>query len=84
MARLSSAVARSRRRWRKMRIKLLVPMAGAEGVWQPGQEADFDDDDAKRFILAGYAVAVEETKIVPETAALEIPEQAIAFKPKRR
>ncbi|MBT9154962.1 MAG: hypothetical protein DDT39_01652 [Firmicutes bacterium] len=67
-----------------MRIKLLVPVAGAEGVWQSGQEADFDDDDAERFILAGYAVVVEEIEFVLETATLEIPEQAIAFKSKRR
>lgn len=43
-----------------MKIKMLVPLCGLSFSLAPGDETDrFDDEEARRYIDAGYAVAVD-------------------------
>ncbi|TGR71415.1 hypothetical protein EN837_08350 [bacterium M00.F.Ca.ET.194.01.1.1] len=43
-----------------MKVKLLVGLSGNKYSLSPGDERDFDDDEAERLIAAGYAVKVDE------------------------
>ncbi|WP_312942393.1 hypothetical protein [Agrobacterium pusense] len=43
-----------------MKVELLVGLSGNEYSLSPGDQRDFDDDEADRLIAAGYAVKVDE------------------------
>ncbi|KAA3504369.1 hypothetical protein DXM27_03785 [Rhizobium rhizogenes] len=43
-----------------MKVKLLVGLSGNEYSLSPGDDRDFEDDEAGRLIDAGYAVKVGE------------------------
>ncbi|UXT48843.1 hypothetical protein FY136_06145 [Agrobacterium tumefaciens] len=42
-----------------MKVKLLVGLSGNEYSLSPGDERDFEADEAERLIAAGYAVKVD-------------------------
>jgi hypothetical protein len=62
-----------------MRVKLTVGMAGADISLSPGDVHEFPDDEAQRFIDAGYAVAEEPA----EPVAAKAPVKAAAPKAKK-
>lgn len=43
-----------------MKVKLLVGLSGNEYSLSPGDDRDFENDEAERLIAAGYAVKVDE------------------------
>lgn len=43
-----------------MKVKLLVGLSGNEFSLSPGDQGDFEDNEAERLIAAGYAVKVDE------------------------
>lgn len=47
-----------------MNIKLLTRMAGPEGNHPPGSVVSYDEKKAAQMIKCGYAVAIDEPKIV--------------------
>lgn len=56
-----------------MLIRMLVGLAGTPAL-RPGDQHDFPQDEAIRFVTAGFAVPVTETKL--ESAdALPAPER---------
>ncbi|KAB0462408.1 hypothetical protein [Agrobacterium radiobacter] len=44
-----------------MKLKLLIGLSGNEYSLSPGDERDFEDDEAERLIAAGYAVKVDDS-----------------------
>lgn len=54
-----------------MRIKMVVGLSGPTILLNPGDEHEFPDDEALRFINAGFAVPVSERAV----------EHAIKFPP---
>jgi len=47
-----------------MKIQLTSRMAGPEGNYPPGSVIDCDENKAAQMIKGGYAVAIDEPKIV--------------------
>lgn len=47
-----------------MAVKLLKRMAGPEGNYPPGPIVSYDEKEAAKLIKGGYAVAIDEPKIV--------------------
>lgn len=47
-----------------MAVKLLKRMAGPEGNYPPGSIVSYDEKEAAKSIKGGYAVAIDEPKIV--------------------
>ena len=47
-----------------MAVKLLKRMAGPEGNYPPGSIVSYDEKEAAKLIKGGYAVAIDEPKIV--------------------
>lgn len=43
-----------------MKIKMLVGLSGPAITLGPGDDADFPQDEALRFIAAGYAIPLTE------------------------
>lgn len=43
-----------------MEVKLLVGLSGNEYSLSPGDQGDFEDNEAERLIAAGYAVRVDD------------------------
>lgn len=43
-----------------MKLKLLIGLSGNEYSLSPGDERDFEDDEAERLIAAGYALKADE------------------------
>ncbi len=43
-----------------MKVKLLVGLSGNEYSLSPGDDREFEDDEAERLIAAGYAVNVDD------------------------
>lgn len=46
-----------------MKIKMLVGLSGPTITLSPGDEHDFPNDEAVRFIEAGFAVPVAEIQV---------------------
>ena len=63
-----------------MVIKLLTRAAGPEGNYPPGSIVSYDEKEAAKLIKGGYAVAIDEPKIVEPQK--EEPKQEIK-KPKK-
>ena len=61
-----------------MIVKFLTSVAGSYYSYKPGDVGPLEDDEAVRFIAAGYAVPVREA------AAVSIPEKAVASAPVRK
>lgn len=53
-----------------MKIKLLQGISGVRVSFSPGAVVDWDDEEAKRLIDAGYAVIVRSEAV--ETAAMDM------------
>lgn len=61
-----------------MNIKLLTRMAGPDGNYSPGSIVSCDEKKANVMIKGGYAVAIDEPKIVePQVELPKIPETIV-------
>lgn len=72
-----------------MRVKLNTVMCGPMGNVAIGQEADFDDAQARALIDGGYATAVQPlgsaaVLCAPKKAVLSVPETAALTGRKKR
>ncbi len=47
-----------------MKIQLITRAAGPEGNYSPGSIVSYDEKEAAKMIKGGYAVAIDEPKIV--------------------
>lgn len=45
-----------------MKVKFLISVGGVDVSYQHGEIYEIDEDEANRFIEAGYAEEVKETK----------------------
>ena len=64
-----------------MQIKFIHGIASAEWAFRPGQIAEIEDAQARKFIGSGLAAPVEREI---ETAVLEAPENAARRTSKKR
>jgi predicted RNA-binding protein with TRAM domain len=62
-----------------MKIKMLALAAGPEGNYYTGTIYDVSEAEGSAFIKGGYAVLVEETKMVEE-----VTEEVVDENPRKR
>lgn len=76
-----------------MKVRVKVSIASAMWSYAPGDVAEVEDVEARRWIAAGIAEPVEPAGVnwgaspaggPGETAAVEPPEQAVMPKPRKR